>query len=81
VRLSRARWELCTPARRFASSLVLPSVSGGALSICVFAPGLAAAWSRALLKAASSACAIELEAGGAGFAGGERFAVQLAERR
>ena len=47
------------------------------------AAGLATAWSRALLKSASSACAIELEAGGASFelAGGERFAAQLAERR
>ena len=63
--------------------LVLPSVSGAALSICLIALGLAAAWSRALLKSASSVCAIELEAGGASFelAGGERFAAQLAERR
>jgi hypothetical protein len=63
--------------------VVLPSVSGAALSTCLIALGLAAAWSRALLKSASSVCAIELEAGGASFelAGGERFAAQLAERR
>jgi hypothetical protein len=63
--------------------LVLPSVSGAALSICLIALGLAAAWSRALLKSASSVCAIELEAGGASFelAGGERVAARLAERR
>ncbi len=63
--------------------LVLPSVSGAALSICLIALGLAAAWSRALLKSASSVCAIELEAGGASFelAGGERFAARLTERR
>ncbi len=63
--------------------LVLPSVSGAALAVCLMALGLAAAWSRALLKSASSVCAIELEAGGASFelAGGERFAAQLAERR
>jgi len=63
--------------------LVLPAVSGAALSICVVAAGLATAWSRALLKSASSVRAIELEAGGASFAlaRGERFAAQLAERR
>jgi hypothetical protein len=63
--------------------LVLPSVSGAALSICLIALGLAAAWSRALLRSASSVRAIELEAGGASFelAGGERFAAQLTERR
>jgi hypothetical protein len=63
--------------------LVLPSVPGAALAICVTALGLAAAWSRALLKSASSVRAIELEAGGASFelAGGERFAAQLTERR
>jgi len=63
--------------------LVLPSVSGAALAICLMALGLAAAWSRALLKSASSVRAIELEAGGASFelAGGERFAAKLSERR
>ena len=63
--------------------LMLPSVAGAALAICLVAPGLAAAWSRALLKSASSVRAIELEAGGASFelAGGERFAAQLTERR
>jgi hypothetical protein len=63
--------------------LVLPSVSGAALAICLMALGLAAAWSRALLKSASSVRAIELEAGGASFelAGGERFAARLSERR
>jgi hypothetical protein len=63
--------------------LVLPSVSGAALAICLLALGLAAAWSRALLKSASSVLAIELEDGGASFelAGGERFAAQLSERR
>jgi hypothetical protein len=63
--------------------LVLPSVPGAALAICLMALGLAAAWSRALLKSASSVRAIELEAGGASFelAGGERFAARLTERR
>ena len=63
--------------------MVLPAVSGAALSICVVAAGLATAWSRALLKSASSVRAIELEAGGASFelAGGERFAARLTERR
>ena len=63
--------------------LVLPSVAGAALAICLMALGLAAAWSRALLKSASSVRAIELEAGGASFelAGGERFAARLTERR
>ena len=42
--------------------LVLPSVAGAALAICLVALGLAAAWSRALLKSASSVRAIELEA-------------------
>jgi hypothetical protein len=63
--------------------LVLPSVSGAALAICLVALGLAAAWSRALLKSASSVRAIELEAGEASFelAAGERFTAQLSERR
>ncbi len=63
--------------------LVLPSVPGAALAICLMALGLAVAWSRALLKSASSVRAIELEAGGASFelAGGERFAARLTERR
>ena len=63
--------------------LVLPSVPGAALAICLMALGLVAAWSRALLKSAGSVRAIELEAGGASFelAGGERFAARLTERR
>ena len=63
--------------------LVLPSFPGGALAICLLALGLAAAWSRALLRSASSVRAIEIEAGGASFelAGGERIAGQLTRRR
>jgi hypothetical protein len=63
--------------------LALASVSGAALAICLTALGLAAAWRRALLKSASSVCAIELEARGVSFelAAGKRFAAQLAERR
>jgi hypothetical protein len=63
--------------------LVLPSVSGAALAICLMALGLAAACSRSLLKSASSVRAIELGAGGVSFAlaTGKRFAAQLAERR
>jgi len=63
--------------------LVLPSFPGGALAICLLALGLAAAWSRALLRSASSVRAIEIEAGGASFelAGGERIAAQLTRRR
>jgi hypothetical protein len=57
--------------------LALPCVSGAALSICLFALGLAAAWGRALLKSVSSVCTIELEASGASF----EPAAQLAERR
>ena len=63
--------------------LVLPSFPGAALAICLLALGLAAAWSRALLRSASSVRAIEIEAGGASFelAGGERIAAQLTRRR
>ena len=63
--------------------LVLPSFPGAALAICLMALGLAAAWSRALLRSASSVRAIEIEAGGASFelAGGERVAAQLTRRR
>ena len=63
--------------------LVLPSFPGAALAICLMALGLVAAWSRALLRSASSVRAIEIEAGGASFelAGGERVAAQLARRR
>ena len=63
--------------------LVLPSFPGAALATCLLALGLAAAWSRALLRSASSVRAIEIEAGGASFelAGGERFAARLTERR
>jgi len=63
--------------------LVLPSVSGVALAICLMALGLAAAWSRALLKSPSSVRAIELGDAGASFelAGGERFSAEPAERR
>jgi len=91
----RLRFQL-SPSPAFASALVavhacaalcillvLPSVSGAALALCLMALGLAAAWSRALLKSASSVRAIEVEAGGASFelARGERFAAQLSERR
>jgi len=63
--------------------LVLPAFPGAALAICLLALGLAAAWSRALLRSASSVRAIEIEAGGASFelAGGERIAAQLTRRR
>src|SRR5207247_8891927 len=63
--------------------LVLPSVPGAALAICLMALGLAAAWSRALLRSASSVRAVEIEAGGASFelAGGGRVAAQLTQRR
>ena len=63
--------------------LVLPSFPGAALAICLLALGLAAAWSRALLRSASSVRAIEIQAGGASFelAGGERIAAQLTRRR
>ena len=63
--------------------LVLPSFPGAALAICLLALGLAAAWSRALLRSAGSVRAIEIEAGGASFelAGGERVAAQLTRRR
>ncbi len=63
--------------------LVLPSFPGAALASCLMALGLAAAWSRALLRSAGSVRAIEIEAGGASFelAGGERIAAQLTRRR
>lgn len=63
--------------------LVLPGWKGAALALALFALGLAAAWSRALLRAAHSVRAVEL--GGAEplfhLRNGERVAAPVGERR
>jgi hypothetical protein len=43
-----------------AAYVVLPGIAGAALAVAFLALGLAAAWSRALLRAASSVRAIEI---------------------
>jgi len=62
---------------------VLPGASGALLALAFFALGLAAAWSRALLRSAASVRALEI--GGAGLAletaDGRRLDAEPAERR
>jgi hypothetical protein len=62
---------------------VLPGLAGAALAAALFALGLAAAWSRALLKSSSSARALELS--GTQFTlelkNGQRLVAELGARR
>ena len=63
--------------------VALPRAAGAALAVALVALGAAAAWSRALLRARSSVCAIEI--GGAHptfeLANGERLAAHASARR
>jgi hypothetical protein len=63
--------------------LVLPGAWGGLLAASLLALGLAAAWSRALLRSARSVRAIELKDAAATLelAGGARIPCEIAERR
>ena len=61
---------------------VLPTVAGGLLAAALLALGLAAAWSRALLRSRSSVRALEIGAGLlVELAGGERLAAEADGRR
>ena len=63
--------------------LVLPSTAGAMLAGCLMVLGLAAAWSRALLKSPASVRALEISASEVTLelASGERIACQPAARR
>jgi hypothetical protein len=63
--------------------IALPGPWSAALAVCLLALGLAAAWSRALLRSARSVRAIELKDAAATLelAGGERVACEIGERR
>ena len=65
------------------SVVVLPGVAGGALASAFLALGLAAAWSRALLRSRASVRALELSGPALTLelTGGDRIAAQIAERR
>ena len=66
-----------------AAYLVLPGLAGGLLAVLFLALGLAAAWSRALLRAAGSVRAIQLGGPQPVFelANGDSFPAAVAERR
>jgi len=66
-----------------AAYLVVPGVMGAALGAALLALGLAAAWSRALLRSSSAVRAMELGGPQPVFelANGERFAADVAARR
>ncbi|MFN2644558.1 MAG: hypothetical protein ABR570_06180 [Burkholderiales bacterium] len=70
-------------AAALAAYTALPGAAGAALALGLLALGLAAAWSRALLRARRSVRAIEV--GGAQpvfeLASGERLSAPIAERR
>jgi len=61
----------------------LPGPSSAALAIALFALGLAAAWSRALLRSRASVLALEVSSAKLALelAGGERIDAEAAERR
>jgi hypothetical protein len=61
----------------------VPGAGGGLLACALTLLGLAAAWSRALLKSAASVRAIELEGPGIAInlASGARIVAEVAERR
>ncbi|HUG76699.1 MAG TPA: protein YgfX [Burkholderiales bacterium] len=64
-------------------AIALPGAGGFLLAAALLALGLAAAWSRALLRSAASVRALELDASGATLelAGGRRLAAEFAARR
>jgi len=93
--LSAARFEF-RPSLRLASAIigahaaaaaaaymVLPGVMGAALAAALFALGVAAAWSRALLRSPAAVRAMEIGGPQPVFqlANGERFPAEVAERR
>ena len=63
--------------------LVMPGVAGALLAGALFALGLAAAWSRALLASPASVRSIEIEGPRVvlGLASGEAFPAEIGERR
>jgi hypothetical protein len=65
------------------AAMVLPGAAGAALAAALLALGLAAAWTRALLRSGASVRAIELEGAEATIelANGERMAARVGERR
>jgi hypothetical protein len=90
-----ARFEL-RPSRALAAALiaahaaaaaaaymVLPGVMGAALGVALFALGVAAAWSRALLRSSGAVRAMEIGGPQPVFqlANGESFAAEVAARR
>ena len=62
---------------------VLPGVAAALLALALFLLGLAAAWSRALLRSRASVRALEISGAALAIelAGGERITVEAAERR
>ena len=70
-------------AAAFGVWAVVPGVAGGLAAIGLLALGLAAAWSRALLRSASSVRALELGDPGLvlDLASGARFEARVAPRR
>jgi len=63
--------------------LVLPGAAGALLAGALFALGLAAAWSRALLASGGSVRSLEIDGQRVvlGLANGETFAAEIGERR
>jgi hypothetical protein len=63
--------------------VVLPGVAGVLLAAALLGLGVAAAWSRALLRSAASVRGIELDGEGIALklASGDRFVAELGERR
>jgi hypothetical protein len=62
---------------------VLPGVAAALLALALFLLGLAAAWSRALLRSRASVCALEISGASLAIelASGEKLAAEAAERR
>jgi hypothetical protein len=65
------------------AAVVLPGLPGGLLAAALLCLGLAAAWSRALLRSRSSVRAIEIAPSGVilELAGGERLPARVGARR
>ena len=93
--MSELRLEL-SPSRRLAGLIValhaaaglsvlsvLPGVAGGILAAALVALGVAAAWSRALLRSGRSVRAVELKGPGIALnlASGARIVAEIADRR
>ena len=65
------------------AAAVLPGIAGAALAAALLALGLAAAWTRALLRSGASVRALEVEGSEATLelASGKRLAARVSERR